>query len=452
MNSETTLLKAKYAIHNTSSPSPQVLENAGVLIEGNKIVEVNQWDKMDHTADTVVDLPHHVLMPGLVNAHSHAAMTLFRGYADDLPLQEWLNDYIWPIERKMTPEDVLIGAKLAAIEALMSGTTLFNSQYWHPRQEALAFREVGVRLLCGPPTLSGMAELRFPHDLISEFHGKNDDAVRISMNPHAPYTVSPDDYQKINEFVRDFNLKHETLPPMIVHTHIAEADDEMKAIRSFAEREGFSVPADAETPVQYMNAINALTDFTLAAHAIEVPASDIEILAKTGVSVSINTESNMKLANRAAPVQEYLNAQMKVGLGTDSACSNNTLDMFGTMKATAILQKGFFHLATRLPAPQIIHMATYGGAQAMGWTEVGDLKRGMYADIIAIDLNKPHLHPIPSTQTLLSHIVYAAKGSDVSDAMVGGKWKMRNRTVLSVNLEEVLNQFEQEALALLNKR
>ena len=428
---ETTLLKAKYLVTNTSSFSPQVIVDGAVLIEGNKIIQVGSQNDISMTTDYVYDFGHHVILPGLVNAHSHAAMTLFRGYADDLPLQEWLNDYIWPIERKMTKDDVFIGAKLAAAEALLSGTTLFNSQYWHPSQEADAFKEVGVRLTCGPPTLSGMAKLTFPTELIS---------------------VSPEGYQKINDFVAKFNAQRsEHTPPMIVHTHVAEAADEMMAIHAFAEREGFSIKSEIKTPVQYMDSIGALTPFTLAAHAIEVPANDQRILAERKVSVSINTESNMKLANSVAPAKEYLNLEMNVGLGTDSACSNNALDMFSTMKSTAIVQKGFFKSAVRLPAPTVLSMGTVGGASAMGWDNIGDLKPGYYADIVAVDLNSPHLRPIPSEKTLISHLVYAAKGSDVTDVMVGGTWKLRNRNLMAVDLPTLLEEFETKSLDLLSR-
>lgn len=426
-----------------------MITNGGILIQGDKIQNVGPENELHDSVDVVYDFPNHVILPGLANAHSHAAMTLFRGYADDLPLQQWLNDYIWPIERKMTKDNVYIGAKLAAVEALLSGTTLFNSQYWHPREEAEAFLEVGVRLTCGPPTLSGMAKLSFPNELITKYHGKNGDMTRISMNPHAPYTVSPEDYHKINDFVAEFNERGNG-PPMIVHTHVAEAKDEMDAIRAFADREGISIPSEVKTPVEFLDSIDVLRPFTLAAHAIEVPENDRQILASHDVSVSVNTESNMKLANSVAPAHEYRQLGMDVGLGTDSACSNNSLDMFSTMKCTAIVQKGFHTAPTRLPAPDIVSMATYGGARAMGWKEVGDFRPGMYADLVVVDLNKPHLRPIPSPQTLLSHLVYAVKGSDVSDVMVGGTWKLRNRIPTSVDLPTLLEDFENAALNLLN--
>ncbi|RMG21806.1 MAG: amidohydrolase [Methanobacteriota archaeon] len=447
MSEETILVKAKYIVQNTSS-YPSVLKDGAILIQNGKIMKVASEQEFTDHADLVYDFPNHAVMPGIANAHSHAAMTLFRGYADDLPLQQWLNEYIWPIERKMTKDDVYLGAKLAAVEALMSGTTLFNSQYWHPEMEAKAFLEVGVRLVCGPPVLSGMAGLSFPQELISTYHGKNDDMTRISMNPHAPYTVSPEEYARINDFVENFNAKGNG-PPMIVHTHVAEAKDEMDAIRGFAEKEGIVIPPDVSTPVEYLDKFDILRSFTLAAHAIEVPPKDQQTLAKHGVSVSVNTESNMKLANSVAPAQEYRQLGMSVGLGTDSACSNNSLDMFSTMKSTAIVQKGFHTVPTRLPASEIISMATSGGASAMGWKEVGDLLPGMYADLAVVDLNKPHLRPIPSGKTLLSHLVYAVKGSDVSDVMVGGVWKLRNRVPTGIDLPTLLEEFETTALNLL---
>ena len=443
---ERKLVRSKYIVHdlaNSRDTPPKVIENGGVVIEDGWITEVGK-DFSNSDFDTVEDLGNQVVLPGLVNTHSHAGMTLFRGYADDLTLYDWLSNYIWPIEAITTAEDVRIGAKLAAIEALMSGTTTFNSMYWNAREEAQSFKEIGVRLLCGPGILTGIAELDIGEasNLISELHGKEDDMTRISMNPHAPYTVSSEDYQKITEFVKDQNQKNPDSPDIAVHTHLHEVKDEMTQIKNFAAREGFSIPVDVSTPTEYLSSIGVLHDNLFVAHAVGCNSSDIQLLKQAGSGVSINTVSNMKLGNSFAPVTEYYDNGVKMGIGTDSATSNNNLDMFEEMKTTAIVQKGFREDPIRPRAWEILKVATAYGAESMSWNTVGDIAPGRRADLISIDLNRPHLCPITSHQSLLSHIVYAAQGQDVMNTMVNGEWKMRDRKIAGLDLESFLDEFE----------
>ncbi len=452
---ERRLVKAKYVVHGLSNQRdepPMVLEDGAVAIEGNTIIAIDKSSRFKESEfDYVDDMGAQLVMPGLVNTHSHAGMTLFRGYADDLSLYDWLNNYIWPIEAKTTAEDVRVGAKLAAIEALMSGTTTFNSMYWNVREEATSFREVGVRLLCGPGILTGIAALDISEaqSLITDLHGKEDDMTRISINPHAPYTVSSEDYQKITEFVRVQNSKNDDRPDIVVHTHLHEVLSEMDQIRDFAKREGFSIPSEINTPTEYMDSIGALHNRIFVAHAIGCSAGDIEILKLRGTGVSINSVSNMKLANSFAPVTEYYDSGVKIGLGTDSATSNNNLDMFEEMKTTAIIQKGYRGNPIRPKAWEVLKMATFYGAQCMSWESVGDLRPGMHADLISIDLNKPHLRPITSDNALISHIVYAAQGQDVSNTMVNGEWRMRDRRLIGIDLENFLNRFDMVATDLI---
>ncbi len=439
---ESKLLRVKYAVTNLSDSTPKVIEDAGILISGNLIRQVDTFHNIKEKADTLEEYPHHVAMPGLVNTHSHAAMTLFRGFADDLRLHDWLNNYIWPAEAKLKPDDIRVGAKLAAIEAARSGTTLFNSQYWHPAEEIKGFSEVGVKLLAGQPTLSGIAKLEYPDSLVKEFHGKWDDSVRISLNPHAPYTVTDEEYQKIHDYTLRFNEKKESdVPALMVHTHIAESKEEMKVIRDFASRSDFQINEELTTPVKYLNSLGVLDQYVISAHSIELDQEDIKTFSEKKVNVAINTESNMKLGNTIAPAKEYYDANMNVGLGTDSACSNNTLDLFGTVKATALNQKGFTGDATRVPAPQALRMATYLGAKAMGWHDTGDLKADFKADLILLNLNQPQFLPIVKANAVLSHLVYVAKGHDVSHTMVNGKWIMKDRNMTTLNLDDAIKEF-----------
>lgn len=448
------LVTAKYILYNTVASTPHLLVDGAISITDNKINRIEKQSSFSESSfDEVYHFSHHLIMPGLVNTHSHAGMTLYRGYADDMNLNDWLNKWIWPAEAQATAADVEMGAKLAAIEALMSGTTTFNSMYWYVDQEIAAFQQIGPRLICGPNILTGIQDLNisYAQRLISDYHGKFEDTVRIGMYPHAPYTVSDEDYHRINDFVATHNLQHSEQPNVVVHTHLAESKMEMQMLRDFAARDGFTVSTDITSPTRYLDSIGILNDKLYVAHAVELSTDDVLTLKRHDVGVSINSNSNMKLANSFAPVSQYYETGVKIGLGTDSATSNNRLDMFQEMKTTALIQKGYSGNPVSPKAYEIIRMATYLGSRAMNWNEIGDIREGGYADLITIDLNKPHLTPIINPTTLISHIVYAMTGSDVSDVMIGGKWKMRDRHLPNFDLPAFLDEFSTTAQNLINR-
>lgn len=455
---ETTLITAKYILHNFAKSRqipPEIIKDGALIIEGNKVQSILPQAEIAHGSfDTVVEYPHHVLLPGLVNTHSHAGMTLFRGMADDLDLMTWLTDHIWPAEALLTAEHVKYGAELSAIEALMSGTTTFNSMYWHVEQEISAFSEVGVRLLCGPSVLVGIEELNLnrARKLISSYHGAYNDMIHIALNPHAPYTVTDEEYHKIHEFVSNYNsTKEDDEPKVMIHTHLDEAPGEIHQIRRFADERGFSIKEGIETPTEYFADLGILSSDLFLAHGVNMSPSDIELLADHEVGVSHNPSSNMKLGNTFAPVVNYYDQGVNIGLGTDSATSNNNLDMYEEIKMTALIHKGFHNLPTRPKAHEVLHMATDLGASAMGWQNIGDLGENSYADFQVIDLDRPHLKPLFSTNSLISHLVYSVKGADVVDVMVNGEFRMQDRKPLGIELDDFLSKYEQIALDLYSK-
>lgn len=380
-------------------------------------------------ATETVDLGgRRLLMPGLVNAHTHAAMTLFRGLADDLPLMEWLTRYIFPVEKSLTAEWVLWGTRLACLEMIASGTTTFCDMYLFAQQVAEAAEAAGLRALVGevlydfpspnygPPA----AGLRYTRDLIARWRGH--DRIRVAVQPHAPYTCSPDLLRECAA------LAEATDVPLI--THLAETSHEEATLR---ERYGRS-------PVAHLDALGLLTPRLIADHAVHLSAAEIERLAAAGVAVAHNPESNMKLASGAAPVPDLLRAGVRVGLGTDGCASNNNLDLFGEMDSAAKLQKLVRSDPTALPAGQVVQMATAMGADALGLGAVtGSLVPGKAADLILVDFDQPHLTPV---YDYVSHLVYCVRGADVTDTMVAGRWLRRNRAFMTLDPEEVCGRVQ----------
>ena len=429
-------VKAKFIL-NFNQGIPSIVENAMINIDDTVITAIGKDLNTDGRQVDVFD--SHIIMPGLINTHTHAGMTLFRAYEDESPLDVWLNEYIWPLEAKLTAKDIEIGAKIASIEALLSGTTTINSMYWYPEAEAKAFDEIGIRAMLGPPIISGVNTLESYERLIQDWHGKNDDLTRISINPHAPYTVTSEEYQSIYEYKNNFNAKNSSLPPLHMHTHLAESRNEMDMIRQYALDNGFTIKNDVQSPTQYLDSLGILDDQMIAAHAVECDEKDMDILSSQRVGVSINPISNLKLDNNVSKITDMAHHGIKLGLGTDGPASNNTLDMFETVKITALLQKGQLDQKPGR-AYNTLKMATSGGAEVLGWQEIGSLDVGKKADLIAIDIKKPHLLPLISKNSLHSLLVYSAKSSDVTDVMINGKWRVRNREVVDVNVEELYNE------------
>lgn len=372
-----------------------------------------------------LDLPGQVLMPGLVNLHGHAAMSLLRGYADDLPLMPWLEQHIWPAEGKHVSHSLVRdGTELAIAEMLRSGTTTFSDMYFFPDACAEAAISAGIRCQIVFPILDfPTAWARDADEYISKGLRLRDDLkhqelITVGFGPHAPYTVSKPNLQKVATLAAELDI------PIQIHLH--ETQGEVLA----------AVEEHGERPLDTLNAIGLLGPRTQCVHMTDLGDQDIALLAATAAHVVHCPQSNMKLASGACPTTKLLAQGVNVALGTDSAASNNDLNMFGEMQSAAMLGKLIAGDAAALPASESLYMATMGGARAMGMDQqIGSLEMGKQADIIAVDLSGPECQPLYNP---LSQLVYACNGSQVSHSWVAGASVLKEGVPAHINIKDLL--------------
>lgn len=375
-------------------------------------------------ADTVIEAGDMVALPGLVNAHTHAAMTLLRSYADDLPLKQWLEEKIWPREDRLEREDIYWGSKLALLEMIRSGTTTFADMYFHMDAVAEAVVEAGLRAsLCqGLIGLQDTSNKRLEAgiSLVKEWHGAGEGRITTMLGPHAPNTCTPEYLTRVAETAAGLGVG--------LHIHLAETRGEVEDVKA---RYG-------ATPVALVNKLGLLDLSVLAAHCVHLTTEEIAILAEKKVGVAHCPESNLKLASGVAPVKEMLAAGVNVAIGTDGASSNNNLDMVAETRTAALLAKGITGDPTVVPAHQALVMATLNGARALGLEkEIGTLEAGKKADLILVDMRQPHLMPPNDVE---ANLVYAARGSDVDTVIVNGKILMTRGEVKTLDAEEIYAQ------------
>ncbi|HYY47472.1 MAG TPA: amidohydrolase [Thermoplasmata archaeon] len=385
-------------------------ETTQVYIEGNRIAEIGK----KREADIVIDGRGKIALPGFVNLHTHTAMTLFRGWGDDLDLSTWLETRIWPAEAKLTPDDVYWGAKLACLEMIKGGITTFNDMYFHMDQVAKATRELGLRGFLA----EGIVDLNDPERAAKQIRDAEEvnrriEAMKVDRltpvwGPHAIYTVSKDSLLRIRELADKRGS--------LIHLHLSETKREVDEC----------VVETGMRPAKYLDSLGFLAKDVIAAHGCWLDPSEIEILAHTGAKVAHCPISNMKLATGAAmPYAALREAGVVLGLGTDSAASNNRLDMFETMKVAALLQKFATGDPKALPATEAFEMASLGGAKALG-LDAGVLGVDRLADLILVDPRRPELTPRHSD---VSNFVYAAHANAVDTTICDGVVLMRNRRV-----------------------
>jgi 5-methylthioadenosine/S-adenosylhomocysteine deaminase len=406
---------------------------ADVLVDRDAGEVVDVGPSLAGRADETLDATDAVVLPGLVNAHTHAAMTLLRGYADDKPLDAWLREDIWPAEAALDPADVRAGTDLALLEMIRSGTTAFGDMYFHVGEVVDAVDAAGLRARVGHGIVTVGKETETAHDDVQEGldvardHDRAADGrVRTSVMPHSLTTVSAEAFEEC------VAAAAETGVPL--HLHANETRDEVEPI----------VDDHGVSPMSYADRLGVLGDDTFLAHGVHVSADEIDLLAERGTAVVHCPASNMKLASGMAPVQAYLDGGVTVALGTDGAASNNDLDLFDEMRDAAMLGKLAADRADAVAAPDVVAMATRGGADALGLPG-GRIAPGEAADLAVVSLDAPHLTPV---HDVVSHLVYAARGSDVRHTVCDGQVLMRDREVLTMDAAQVQAEAQERATAL----
>ena len=404
-----------------------VLTPGAVAIDGTDIVEVAPPDAIaaKYRASTTIEARDHIVLPGLINTHTHAPMVMYRGLADDLALMDWLQKYIFPAEAKtVSPEFVRIGTRLAALEMIESGTTTYADMYYFEEEIAKATREAGLRGVLGQTIIQfPVADAKTPADGLTRAEAfikafKDDSLIVPAVAPHAMYTNDQATLLACAALGRRYGV------PIIIH--LAETEDEVRIAR---ERHRM-------TPTAYLESIGFWGTHTLAAHGVWVTDEDIAILARRRIGVAHNPESNMKLASGAAPVTKYLRAGVALGLGTDGAASNNDLDMFEAMRQASFLAKHAERDPTVVPAQTALDMATIGGARALSMDRlVGSLEPGKRADLIAVSIGAARQTPLYDP---VSHLVYTTRGDDVRTTIVNGKVLMKERQLRTLDRAAVL--------------
>ena len=409
--------------------------NPGALaVAGDSIVAVGNESeiKQGYLAKETIDCKGKILMPGLINAHTHVPMTLLRGIADDLRLDVWLQGYMWPVEREFaTPEFVRLGTSIACAELIKSGVTTFNDMYFYEDDVASATAQAGMRGVCGQsilkfPTADAASyedAMEKARDYIKKWKGHP--LIIPSIAPHAPYTTTPQILRETADLAKEFDIP--------LHTHLAETFFEVENMRN---ENGMPV-------IPYVKKQGLLEAKVIAAHCVHIDAGEIRTLHHAGAGVSHNPSSNLKLASGFAPVTKMLEAGLNVGIGTDGPASNNDLDMFEEVRLAAFVAKAVTNDPTSLPAPQALLMGTRLGAQALHIGHLtGSLTPNRRADLILVDISPAHNSPSfrRASDNPYAQIVYASKSTDVSDVMINGKWVMRDRQLVTIKEDELLAQ------------
>jgi 5-methylthioadenosine/S-adenosylhomocysteine deaminase len=392
---------------------------ADVGVRDGKIVLVGTAVAED-CYDRVIPAADCALIPGLVNCHGHAAMTLFRGIADDLPLMPWLEERIWPLEARLTADCVYWGSMLAIAEMIRGGTTTFTDMYFFEEQTARAAAETGMRavlsrgIVAGPNMQNSLAESR---QLAEDWHGAAGGRITIQLGPHALYTCPPATLAPVLDLAAELGLA--------LQIHLAETRGEVEE----------SLTRYGKSPVAVLEEAGFFQLPVLAAHGVHISQEDIGILARRDVRVSHNPASNLKLGSGIAPVPDLLSQGVTVGLGTDGAASNNNLDMLLELRLAALIHKGIHNDPTLVPAAAALEMATSMGARALFLEDVGSIREGMKADLILVDLNKAHFSPRHNPEAA---IAYAAHASDVALVMADGQILLEGGRLTTIDEERVI--------------
>ncbi len=435
------MVKILFAKWILVSPEKVPLKNGCIVIENDKIIDLGLKEEiiLKYQNAELIDLGNKIIFPGLVNAHTHAPMSIFRGIAEDLPLMVWLREYIFPIEAKLKEDWVYWGTKLSLIEMIKSGITVFCDMYLFEKEVIKAVEESGLKALLGeglfdfPSPSYGPLEKGFEltEELLKNFEKHSH--IKIAVSPHTLYTCSPETVKKCIDLSEKFNAK--------LHIHLCENEEEIKEVKKkYGKR-----------PMEILKELGGINENLIAVHCVKLNLEEIELMAKHSAGIVHCPESNLKLGSGIAPLTEMLKAGVKLGLGTDGPASNNDFDMFSEMRTACLIQKGLKEDPTVIKANDVLNMSTCWGAEILGFFDTGKLLPGYKADLAVLDLSHYSMQPDYNPIALL---VYSAKSGLVSDLMVDGQWIMRNYEITSIKEEEVIEKvknIKEEILSLLSK-
>lgn len=409
--------------------TPDGVVDADVGVDDGEIREVGDVEDADRT----VDCEGCVVAPGMVNAHTHAAMTLFRGYADDMPLERWLEDEIWPIEAKLTAEDVEAGARLAAVEMIRSGTTCFADMYFEMERVVDAVGDSGLKACLGYGAITvgkDEEEAREEFEESVEFAREHAEShggrVRTMVTPHAPYTCDTETLRRASEAAAEEEV--------VLHTHLSETEGEVED----------SVSEHGSTPARRLDDLGFWSADAYVAHGVHLDDGELSLMAEHDVGVAHCPTANAKLAAGVAPIAEMVEAGVDVCIGTDGPASNNDLDMWEETRMAALLAKAWSDDAAAVPAEKALEMSTAKGSEVLGF-HAGAVERGRPADIAVVDLEAAHLKP---RHDVVSHLVYSANGGDVVHTLVDGRVLMEDREIRTLDAAAVMEEAEEAASAL----
>lgn len=427
-------LLISHALVVTMDKTFRVIEDGGIAIKDDAIAGVGTTQEISMTFDAreVLDAKGKLIIPGLINTHTHSPMTIYRGFADDLPLKEWLYEHVFPIEAHFTnPENVRAGTRLAIAEMLLSGTTTFNDMYYYMDEMARVVDQVGIRAILSEAVINFPAPnaptpdegLTVIEKLYHDWQGHP--LVRIGVAAHTPYTVPPEVMKKAKALADRYG--------MLFSVHVAESRWEFDKI----------MKEYGASPLKHLHNLGILDKNMVSVHSVFLTDEDIQLLAQNGVGVAHNPQCNMKLASGAARIPEMLEAGVEVGIGTDGVASNNDLDLIDEIRTMAFLHKFNSNDPTVISARKAVEIATIGGARVLGMDHlVGSIEVGKKADLAILDMEKPHAHPLYNIYSL---IVYSLHGADVEHVLVNGKFLVKNRQLLTLDLGRLYDKVERIA-------
>ena len=415
----------------------QVIKNVDIAIEGNQIVAVGAV-RPDFAADETIDGRDHVALPGFFNAHTHAAMSLQRGWAEDLPFDRWLNERIWVAESALTEEDVYWGAALAACEMIRSGIVAFADHYFWMDQVARVVEQSGMKALLawsvfglGAPQEVGGTTLERTEEFVQQWQNAADGRIKTILGPHSPYACSPQFIERCVDSAHKLGVG--------IHLHVAESQEQVDR----------SMEQYGKTPVAHLAALGALDVPAIAAHCLYLSDADIAILAEKRAHVPHCPKTYLKLAMGIARVPDLMAAGVNVALGTDGPASNNTIDILESGRLAALVQKEARRDPEVLPSMQVLKLATQNGARAMGFSDSGVLNVGARADVILLDFNKPHLIP---RHDLAANVVHSARANDVDYSIADGRVLLRKGSLTTLDEEKILYEAERRAFRLVGQK